>query len=75
MTYRKLNALILAWAFAAGIGVASPAWAHDDTCNRWDETQSLRCFDCMKRVWTGYEWQLVNTCKPRPTFNRLVWLR
>ncbi len=29
-----------------------------------DRSQSILCFECMNRVWTGHNWRLVNTCKP-----------
>ncbi len=75
MTHKKQNALILAAAFVAGLGMALPASATDyqTTCARWDETQSIRCFDCMERVWTGHDWQLLNTCQPRATPDGLAW--
>ncbi len=37
----------LGWTFAALAGM-------DDPCPRsWDQLQSFRCSDCLKRVWTG----------------------
>ncbi len=75
MAHRKQTALILASAFAAGLSMTSSASANDyqTTCARWDETQSMRCFDCMERVWTGHGWQLVNTCQPRVTPDGFAW--
>ncbi len=54
-----------------GIGVlllsvtAAPASARDDSCNAYDETSGLRCFNCMERVQTADGWKLVNTCARR----------
>ena len=28
-----------------------------------DNSQSMRCFDCMVRIWTPQGWKLVNACK------------
>ena len=58
------RALFMA-AFLTAAGFAPAAIAEDDYC-RWgnEESMSIRCFDCMRRVWTGYEWRLVNTCGP-----------
>lgn len=52
-------------ACVAGLSLAIPGPACADTCP-WggDEAQSMRCFDCMKRVWTGERWELKNTCRP-----------
>jgi hypothetical protein len=66
----KQTTLILAAAAACAgwLSFAISAPARADTC-RWggDESQSIRCFDCMRRVWTPYGWKLVNTCPPRYT--------
>ncbi len=61
--------VIALMACFAGLSLALPAAARDDTCP-WggDSSQAMRCFDCMKRVWTGQRWKLVNTCRHR-TFN------
>jgi hypothetical protein len=55
--------LTLAFACAAGFSLAVPAAA--ETC-RWggDESQSMRCFDCMKPVWNGQRWTLKDVCRP-----------
>ncbi len=52
-------------AAIAFMALASPAAAdRGQTCYGLDESNSIRCFDCMRRVWTGHRWQLVNTCQP-----------
>ncbi len=69
MTKAKIKTIIAATAWLGATALSLPAGATDDidTCRKWggDESQSLRCFDCVRRVWTGYEWKLVNTCAPR----------
>ena len=52
----------------ATIGFAFQAMAQSDDFCPWggDRSQALKCFDCMKRVWTGRNWRLVNTCKNEP---------
>ncbi len=55
-------------ACVAGLSFAIPSRA-DDTCRAGgDEAQSMRCFDCMRRVATPYGWKLVNTCR-HPSFS------
>lgn len=56
----------LTFACAMGLSLGVPTTARADTC-RWggDESQSMRCFDCMKRVWSGQRWTLKNVCRPR----------
>lgn len=67
MTKQKTRSVIAALTCLAAFCLSLPANALEDTCRRWtqDESQSMRCFDCMRRVWTGREWQIVNTCRPR----------
>lgn len=66
MARRATVLLAAAAACVGGLSFAIPTPARADTC-RWggDESQSIRCFDCMRRVWTPYGWKLVNTCVPR----------
>lgn len=63
MAKRTTAILIAAWACATVLGLAIPDAARAGTCP-WggDESQSMRCFDCMRRVWTGERWALRNTC-------------
>lgn len=66
MCRSKLVIVTASFALFAGLAFAVPAPAHAATCPYGgDESQSMRCFDCMKRVWTGKRWKLKNTCKPR----------
>ncbi len=67
MTYKRHCAVMLGAAIL--IGLASPVSAEDDYCG-WggDNGQSMECFGCMKREWTGQEWRLVNTCKRSSSF-------
>ncbi len=67
MTQHRLKIAAIAAAFAA-VGALTPltaAKADGSDCLRWDESDSMRCFDCMKRVWTGTHDEWVNTCAPR----------
>jgi hypothetical protein len=49
-----------------GVSVATPTSVYAATCRYGgDESQSIRCFDCMKRVWTGKRWKIKYTCKSR----------
>lgn len=59
---RKAAALV---CFVWVASLAAPTLAQAGTC-QWggDNGQSMRCFDCMKRIWTGHRWKLKNTCKP-----------
>jgi hypothetical protein len=51
-------------------GWGSAARADGDAFCKWggDNGQSMKCFDCIKREWTGHEWTLVNTCPPQQDF-------
>ncbi len=64
MTPIRAKTFLFGLLLLSGLGGALPASAEDDYC-RWggDNGQSIRCFDCMQREWTGYNWRLVNTCK------------
>ncbi len=75
MTRTTLKSFIAVMALCAGVSAALPAAAREDVCP-WggDSSQSMRCFDCMRRVWTGHGWKLVNTCRPR-TFNGYGYAR
>lgn len=57
--------LVAALVSLTGLSFAVSTPAHAGTC-KWggDESDSIRCFDCMRRVWTGERWALVNTCRP-----------
>ncbi len=65
MANRATVLLAATAACVAGLSFAIPSPVRAETC-RWggDESQSMRCFDCMRRVWTPYGWKLVNTCRP-----------
>ncbi len=45
--------------------MAEAAFARDDNCNSYDETNGLQCFNCMERVQTENGWKLVNVCNQR----------
>ncbi len=66
MAQSRMTNLIAAVACLTTVSLSFPASAIESAC-KWggDESQSMRCFDCMRRVWTGHEWKLVNTCRPR----------
>lgn len=55
----------------AAIGFSIPSAVVASTCP-WggDSSQSIRCFDCMKRASTPQGWKLVNTCKRPPPSKR-----
>ncbi len=58
--------VIVASVCVAVIGSGFPSVYLADTCP-WggDNSQSIRCFDCMVRVWTPQGWRLVNACERR----------
>jgi hypothetical protein len=58
---------LLAAVCVALIGSSLPWVQVADTCP-WggDNSQSMRCFDCMVRIWTPQGWKLVNACKCCP---------
>ena len=66
MTSQRLKFAGAVAAFIAILTAATPSFARDD-CYRWsDSSDRLRCFDCMKTVWSpGQGWHRVNTCAPR----------
>ncbi|MGA8172387.1 MAG: hypothetical protein WB816_16360 [Methylocystis sp.] len=34
-----------------------------DSCTRYEETEKMKCFDCLEKEWTNSGWQWVNTCR------------
>jgi hypothetical protein len=66
MATRITTSFALTLGCVAGLGLAIPREARADTCP-WggDESQSIRCFDCMKPVWNGQRWTLMNFCRQR----------
>jgi hypothetical protein len=62
-------------ALLATLSMTTAALAHQDStaCAAWDESDSMRCFECMQRVWTGHDWTIVNTCPRRSTGPYDVW--
>jgi uncharacterized protein with PIN domain len=35
----------------------------EPNCYRWFDTEeNIRCFTCLKKVWTGVSWQWMNVC-------------
>lgn len=72
MSTNTIKTLVAALALLGTAGVAS---AHPDStaCTRWDESDSMRCFECMQRVWTGHDWTIVNTCPRRSTVPPYAW--
>jgi hypothetical protein len=65
MTKSRTTIVAAIFALFADLTCAIPGYAWTATCPYGgDESQSMRCFDCMKRVWTGKRWRLKNTCKP-----------
>ncbi len=63
----KAGILVLAIGLAGRSVITTASAQGDDFCP-WggDRSQSLLCFECMNRVWTGHSWRLANTCKPEP---------
>ena len=67
-----LAALALAATLAASIATQAHAYRAYlrfdamDSCYRWrDTSESMRCFDCLEKVWTARGWQWANTCSSR----------
>ena len=56
------SALVLGAAMLTPNYSNAQAWP---TCARWDESDAMRCFDCMKLVSTPNGMRRVNTCPPR----------
>ncbi len=69
MSTGTIKQIIAALTLLSGVGMVSVALATPDStaCTRWDESDSMRCFECMQRVWTGHDWAIVNTCPRRST--------
>jgi hypothetical protein len=43
-----------------------PVNVYGRTCYKWFDTdETMRCFDCLKKVRTPMGWQWANTCPPR----------
>ena len=58
-----------AQAFADRVYSNENAPYREANCYRWFDTEeSMRCFDCLRKVWTGRDWQWANVC-PRRYFN------
>lgn len=66
MIPRLLKMLSVA-VFLGGVSyAAAPNYAQaEGTCVRWDESDAMRCFDCMQIVSTPYGMRRINTCAPR----------
>jgi hypothetical protein len=66
---RSRGVNLLAAALALGTSVSAPSYAWADArqdCQKWyDESQSTRCFECVRPVWDGHSWQLQNSCDTR----------
>ncbi|ARN81941.1 hypothetical protein MCBRY_002404 [Methylocystis bryophila] len=64
MSTRAMRTTIVAVTLVATacLSPAALATEADDDCAWQDFSNSMRCFDCMKRVWTGTGWRIVNTC-------------
>ncbi len=71
MTRSRRKTLLTAASMLIGLGLTPVSWAAGrEDCVRWSsEKEGMRCFECMKRVWTGHEWRLQNTCPPRAPYN------
>ena len=64
-----LTGLNSAQAFTRGVYSHQNAPYREANCYRWFDTEdSIRCFDCLRKVWTGGKWQWANVC-PRRYFN------
>jgi hypothetical protein len=51
---------------ALSISAPRAALAHQSSdCLRWDESDALRCFDCMQKVWDGQTYHWHNNCSHR----------
>ncbi len=75
MTKSRFRAIVVIAASLTTLSFAPSAFAFGETVCKWggDESESMRCFDCMHRVWDGYAWRLVNTCRPRYTPQPFAW--
>jgi hypothetical protein len=46
--------------------VPSVALAHQSSaCLRWDDSEPMRCFNCMQKIWDGRTYHWHNTCPRR----------
>jgi hypothetical protein len=64
MTLNKIKAIFAAGTFLATVGLATSASAQPNgTCYHYDESESMRCFNCLKEVQTRDGWRVVNTCQ------------
>ncbi len=71
MTRSKTSRLLAVTTMLISLCVAPASWARGpEDCIRYgSEKEGMRCFDCIRRVWTGHGWQLQNTCQPRAPYN------
>ncbi len=56
-----------------GVAEKTKVYGGLENCTKWRlQGDPLRCFDCMKKVWNGREWEWANICPPTitpfPTF-------
>jgi hypothetical protein len=81
MTAITRNIALAALLSAGVLTVAGSAWAEvyfpaapvvlrAGDCSKWADTEdTMRCFDCLRKVWNGRDWVWANTCEKR----RLDW--
>ncbi len=63
MTKPKMSLFAAGVICLVGTSMTFPASVRAGTCPYGgDSSQAMRCFDCMKRVWTGTRWKMKNTC-------------
>lgn len=63
---RHIFATAMAALVFVFLGAVAPlGYAQAANCFRWDESDAMRCFDCMKIVWDGHGYHRINTCPPR----------
>jgi len=74
MSKHAIKPILVAVSLLGAVGVSSAALAQaDDDCLWQDRSNSIRCFDCLNRVWTGSGWRLVNTCVRRGAAPSYGW--
>ncbi len=64
MPRSSIQSVIAKAVFLTTMAFAPSAYAHSATnCSIDDDTETMRCFSCVKQVATGSERRYVDTCK------------
>ena len=81
MTAIVKKTMLAAFLSTCALTVAGSAWAEvyfpaapvvlrSGDCSKWADTEdTMRCFDCLRKVWDGRAWVWANTCERR----RIGW--